>query len=76
MTAPPVLLGAFDHTGAHRVKVNICGKFLQVLVSIDKDRLVSSLEQMSCFVVSPVEPLDVPLGDALHDLRKRDIGDL
>ena len=32
------------------------------------------LEQMPGFVVSPVEPLGVTLGEALNDLRKRDIG--
>ena len=36
------------------------GQQSQVLVGIDQDRLVSSLEKMSSLVMSPVKPLDVP----------------
>jgi len=46
------------------------------LVGLDHDRLVATLEQVSGFLVSPVEPLGVPQRDALHDFRKRDVGDL
>jgi len=67
MAAPLVLIGVLDHMGAHWVEVNITGEFLQVFVRIDQNCLVALLEQMAGFVVSPVEPLDIPKRDALDN---------
>ena len=76
MAAPLALLRALDDAGAHRIEVDVGGELLQVLVGLDHDRLVATLEQVSRFLMSPVEPLGVPQRDALHDFRKRDVGDL
>jgi hypothetical protein len=55
---------------------DICGQFKEVFVSIYHDSFVSPLENMTGFLIAPVKPLSVPLGNILHDVRQRKVADL
>ena len=73
MAAPFVLLRTVNDVSANRVKVDVGGEFLQVLVGLDQDRLVPPLEQMAGFSLPPVEPLGIAQGYPLHDSGQRDV---
>jgi hypothetical protein len=45
---PRVLLRCGDHPRSHRIEMDVAGKLQGIGVSLDKDCLVSSLQQMAC----------------------------
>lgn len=53
--------------------MNIADQFQQVVVAIDKDSLVSTLEEMSGSLLAPVDPTGVTKREILHAAGQRDI---
>ena len=56
---PGVVLGVFDHPGAHGIEHDVAGQFHKVAVLVHEDRLEPSLQQMPDPLVAAVEGLGI-----------------
>src|SRR5512137_1956683 len=66
MRTPGVILRSIDHTGPHRIEVDVADQFQQVTIAVDKDSLVAPLEEMAGSLLPPVDPAGVAEGKILQ----------
>jgi hypothetical protein len=67
MTAPRVVLGLLDHTGTHRIEMNVRREFKQVGVGIYENSFIPSLKEMTTPLLPPVNPASIAEGEVLDD---------
>jgi|GEM_PF-4584623 len=68
MAAPAIGLGSTDHTGTHRVQMDVGRQFQQVGVGIHENGIIPSLEEMA-------EPLNPFLDEKIKAIAVRVINE-
>ena len=76
VTAPALVAWQFHHACAYGIENDIPGQFEKIGVSIDQDRLVSSLKKMSATVVPMIRCLGIDTVQLPHSLREIPVGRL
>jgi len=62
VAAPEIVSRLFDHTGSHRIKVEIAHQFKQIGISIDQERFITPLKEMAGTGLAVIDPGGVTLG--------------
>lgn len=76
MAAPAVFGGKRRHFCTNGIVVNIAGKLQKIVVGIDQQRFISSLEKMPRLFSSTIDVSGIPEGEVLDNSGKRNVTNL
>ncbi len=71
MTAPLVISRRGNHASPDRIQMDVSGQLKQVIVSIDQNRLIAPLKQVSAPILAIIHPARIPEGQVMHPFGER-----
>ena len=67
MTAPWIIGGRFNHSGANRIQMQISRQLLKITVRVNQNRLIATLKNVTDCFAPPIDPASVTEREVLHN---------